>query len=156
MKNNYVAMSASRLLAALALTLLLPTLALAASVHFSELTIPMHPGSNAVAYPTILSDQDDSITSITSDCCTAVELHTHEMKDDIMRMRRVKQLPLSAGTAMVFAPGGLHIMLIGLKNPLTEGEKFKLTFHFAHAADEMVTFTATHLHDATDSHKHGE
>jgi copper(I)-binding protein len=130
--------------------MVIPVWALAAeTIRFDHLTIPPAFSSNAVAYPTITSDHDDSITSVDSPCCTAVEIHMHEMDGSIMRMRRLDALPLKAKVPVVFEPGALHMMLIGVKHPLHPGDVVAMTFHFAHSADQKVLFTtqAPRLHD---------
>ena len=136
----------------LALTLLLalplgasaaaPAVTAPATITFDKLSIAITPGAHAVAFPTVTSTRDDAITGADSACCTAVELHTHEMDGDIMRMRRVEQVALKADTPTLFEPQGLHVMLIGLKSPLKAGDSIPVTFHFLHAADQTVTFTA--------------
>jgi copper(I)-binding protein len=44
-----------------------------------------------------------------------VEIHTHTHKDGIMRMRQVHELVVKAGSAVVLAPGGLHLMMFGIE-----------------------------------------
>ena len=144
-------MSTSLRILAFAAALALPLMANAATapaptVTFDQRTIAITPGSNAVALPTVTSTHDDAITGADAPCCTAVELHTHEMDGDIVRMRRVQQVPLTADTPTVFQHHGLHIMLIGLKKPLSEGDTIPITFHFLHAPDQTVTFTAVTPH----------
>lgn len=60
----------------------------------------------------------------------SVELHTHTMQDGMMAMRRVESVPIPAGESVVFQPGGLHIMLIGLQDDLVEGHQIPLTLSF--------------------------
>ncbi len=50
-----------------------------------------------------------------------------------MRMRHVKALEVAPGAPIVLAPGGLHVMLMGLKAPLKEGKAFPLTLSFEKA-----------------------
>ena len=123
------------------LSCLLPVAAFAAapSVTASAGWAPPSPGqTNAVGYLTLTAAQDDALTGIDSDCCRAVELHTHRMDGDIMRMRRVDEVPLPAHETVTLEPGGYHIMLIGLSQPLVDGDTVALTLHFAHAPDQQV------------------
>jgi hypothetical protein len=46
----------------------------------------------------------------------------------MMRMRHVDPLALAAGTDVDLTPGGMHIMLMGLTQPLTLGMEFDVTF----------------------------
>lgn len=78
-------------------------------------------------------EQDDTLIGASSPAAEAVELHTHLETDGVMRMRQVAAIPIPAKAQVVFRPGGLHIMLIGLKGPLKEGRTFSLTLTFARA-----------------------
>ena len=53
-------------------------------------------------------------------------------------MRRIDGVDVDPGATAVFAPGGLHIMLIKLKAPLKEGESFPLTLTFEKAGSMEV------------------
>jgi copper(I)-binding protein len=97
--------------------------------------------TTAVGFFYIASSDDDAVTGAHSDCCTAVEIHEHIMDGDVMRMRRVEKLALPAGKDVALQPGGYHVMLIGLKNPTSEGETIKATLEFEHAPPQLVTFT---------------
>jgi hypothetical protein len=57
---------------------------------------------------------------------------------DMATMTPVKAVSLPAGKQVRFAPGGYHIMLVGLKEPLLSGAHVALTLHFGHAADRTV------------------
>ena len=45
----------------------------------------------------------------------SVEIHTHSHKDGVMRMRQLHELSIKAGEAVVLEPGGLHLMIFGIK-----------------------------------------
>jgi copper(I)-binding protein len=53
----------------------------------------------------------------------------------MQHMRPVESIPLPTGTAVALAPGGLHVMLIGIVAPLTPGERVPLTLRFASGAE---------------------
>ena len=53
----------------------------------------------------------------------------------------VESLPIEPGKPVTLAPGGYHIMLMDLQQPLKEGDKFPVTLSFAKAG--QVTATAT-------------
>ena len=55
-----------------------------------------------------------------------------------MQMRPVESLSLAAGEAVLFEPGGFHVMLIDLQQDLVEGQTFTITLHFAEAGDVEV------------------
>src|SRR5512132_4333375 len=66
------------------------------------------------------------------------ELHAHTSYGDVMRMRQVSLIDVPAGESVDLQPGGLHIMLIDLKEPLKQGETFPLTLTFAKAGTMTV------------------
>lgn len=80
----------------------------------------------------------DAVVAASSDVAETVELHTHIKDGDVMRMREVPRIDLPAGETVTLQPGGLHVMLMGLKAPLEEGESFDLTVTFENAGS--VTF----------------
>jgi periplasmic copper chaperone A len=62
------------------------------------------------------------------------ELHRHDMKDGVMSMGPAGPLALQAGDTVMLSPGGLHLMLLGLKQPLKTGDRFPVTLTFEHQA----------------------
>lgn len=77
------------------------------------------------------SGDDDTLTAAESPVADRIELHNHTMIDGIMKMREVEGgIPLPSGETVMLKPGGLHIMLMGLKQPLKKGETLPLTLHF--------------------------
>ena len=82
---------------------------------------------------------DDRLVSVTADVSTAVELHSMALEGDVMRMRQVEAIVLPAGKAVELKPGGLHMMLIGLKAPLKAGDTFPIRLRFEKAGIVAVT-----------------
>lgn len=70
---------------------------------------------------------DVTITSAHSDAAGEAQLHTMAMAGDVMEMRQVDSLSVASGQTLSLTPSGDHIMLMGLKAPLTEGQKFGIT-----------------------------
>ena len=81
---------------------------------------------------------DDRLVAARSDVAARVELHTHEMEGNIMRMRPVEAIPVPAGQTVMLKPGGHHVMMIGLKGKLEEGGAFPLTLVFDKAGEITV------------------
>lgn len=79
----------------------------------------------------------DRLVKVETPIATA-ELHNHIMDGGVMKMRAVDAIPLPAGRTSL-APGGYHIMLIGLKAPLKEGASFPLKLTFEKAGTVEVT-----------------
>jgi copper(I)-binding protein len=80
----------------------------------------------------------DRLIEASSPMAARTEMHTHIIEGDIMRMRAVESVDLPPGETVEFQPGGLHVMLIGLKAALQEGESFPLTLNFAEAGATTV------------------
>jgi periplasmic copper chaperone A len=81
---------------------------------------------------------DDRLVSASAEVSKVVELHSMSMEGDVMRMRQLDSIALPAGKAVALKPGALHIMLIGLKAPLKEGDKFPLKLKFEKAGEVTV------------------
>ena len=81
---------------------------------------------------------DDRLVGVSADVSRSVELHTMSMEGDVMRMREIAAVEIPAHQSVVLQPGGLHIMLVGLKAPLKEGERFPMTLKFEKAGEVPV------------------
>lgn len=91
----------------------------------------------SAAYLTIenRTGEDDTLLEARSPVAATVEIHDMTMEDMVMRMRRLENLPVAAGESVQLAPGGKHIMLIGLAGPLDEGASVPLTLVFEKAGE---------------------
>lgn len=126
----------------LLLTILLPALLISACGFSRELTIldpwarPAGAGENGAVYFIIsnATNTDDTLLSVSTDLASAAEIHM-SMKDsnDVMSMQMQDSLPVPAQQEIIFKPGGLHVMLIGLNRDLTIGETISLTLNFEKA-----------------------
>ena len=69
-----------------------------------------------------------------------VELHETKMVNDVMQMMAVPALAVGAGQTVTLSPAGYHLMLMDLKQPLTEGGEFplRLTFKSGNAVEITV------------------
>jgi periplasmic copper chaperone A len=75
----------------------------------------------------------DRLLSASSPAAKRVELHETSMVDGDMQMRQIEQLELAPGTVVNLAPGGMHLMLIGLVKPLKVDELVTVNLRFEHA-----------------------
>lgn len=73
---------------------------------------------------------DRKVLKAESPVSKVVELHNHINDNGVMKMRPVKEIDVKAGGEAVLKPGSYHIMLIGLKQPLKEGDQVPLTLKF--------------------------
>jgi copper(I)-binding protein len=87
----------------------------------------------AAGYLTIRNDGDatERFVSASSPSAQRVEIHTMDMVHDVMQMRHLSEgLEIPAGEEVALAPGGYHLMLIGLDAPLAEGDRVPVTLEF--------------------------
>jgi len=83
----------------------------------------------------------DRLLSATTPVAGAVEIHRMQMQGDVMRMRAVPTLEIPAGATVVMKHGaadGHHLMLLDLKAPLKDGERFPVTLTFEKAGTRQV------------------
>ncbi len=91
------------------------------------------------AYVTLMGGaQPDSLVGVSTPIAANAEPHETINDNGIMKMRPAAAVPIPAHEMVTFAPGGTHIMLMGLKQPLVAGQSFPLTLTFAHAAPVTV------------------
>jgi periplasmic copper chaperone A len=97
--------------------------------------------TNSAAYM-LLSDhgtEPDQLVSATSPIASKVALHVFNVENGAYGMHPVSEIQISPGTAQtVLEPGGAHVMLEGLKQPLKAGESFPLTLSFKRAGSLRV------------------
>jgi len=93
----------------------------------------------AAAYVTVESAAGDRLTGASTPAAQKAEIHEMTMDGNVMKMRQVDGIDLSAGKPVTLKPGGYHIMLSGLARPLQEGQTFPLTLDFAKAGAHQVT-----------------
>lgn len=84
-------------------------------------------------------DTPDRLIGASAGVSNKVEIHTHIMENDVMKMRQVDGIDLPAGETTALAPGGDHIMFMGLNGPFEEGSEFPLTLVFEKAGEIEVT-----------------
>ena len=82
----------------------------------------------------------DRLVSASCACAARVELHTHQMSGGVGRMTRVSSIAVPAGGTAVLAPGGAHLMFIGLKGRLADGKTQPVTLVFEHAGAVTAAF----------------
>lgn len=80
----------------------------------------------------------DRLLSASARVARSVELHTMEMDGSVMRMRPIESVAVPAGQTVELKPGGMHMMFMGLTQPLNSGSSFALTLRFEKAGDVTV------------------
>jgi copper(I)-binding protein len=139
---------------------LLPALALAAFSlsAFAQVTVKdawvraTAPHQTATgAFLHITSVKDARLVAASSPLAT-VEIHEMRMENHVMKMRQIDGITLPAGKAVELKPGGYHLMLTGVKQPIKEGEtvELRLTVESGKARETVAlkapvrALTATH------------
>ena len=94
-------------------------------------------GTTGAVYFSIANkgDASDRLIGVKTPVAEKAELHESKMQDGMMEMRPVGKLPIEAGQSATLKPGAKHVMLVGLKHPLKEGDSFPLTLSFEKAGD---------------------
>lgn len=107
------------------------------------------------AYFTITNhgSSDDSLLSVSSNAAAQAELHRTLHEDGQARMRPAGAVAVPAGATVTAEPGGLHVMLSQLHQPLVEGATLPLVLTFEQAGQvtveaqvRSIAEEATHAH----------
>lgn len=99
--------------------------------------------------------KEERLLGASTDVAARVEVHSMSMDGGVMRMRPVKGgIAIPAGQTVTLAPGGYHIMLIGLKRPLALGEMVPMTLRFARAGAVKVELKIEPVTYEGPSHAH--
>ena len=80
----------------------------------------------------------DRLVETSTTVAKRTEIHTHVMRDNVMRMTKIDHVKLPAKSTATFKPGGHHVMLMGLEKPLKEGDTVSLTLRFEKAGSVTV------------------
>ena len=80
----------------------------------------------------------DKLVAASTPAADKAEAHIMLRDGDIMRMRPVEGVTIAPGQSVEFKPGGLHIMLSGLKQPIKLGDQIPLTMMFEKAGAVQV------------------
>ena len=137
---------------------------LANEIMFGPLQFRATVGSmqSSAAYVSITNHgkMADRLVGVTSNLARKTELHKMEMDNGVMKMRQVEGgIDLLAGKTIHLAPGGYHVMLIGLNAPLTADSIFEITLVFQNAGEKTLKGMAMlpadlDAVDALKAHKH--
>ena len=80
----------------------------------------------------------DQLIFASSPVAGEVQLHEMAMEGNVMKMRQLKDIPVPAGGSVELKPGGLHLMFMNIKAPLTAGETVPVKLKFAKAGEVEV------------------
>ena len=104
------------------------------SLPFTRATLPNAPVGGGFLTIENTGTEADRLVSVTSTVAGATQIHEMAMQGDVMKMRELTDgLEIPAGETVVLAPGGFHIMFMGLKQAFVEGETVAVTLTFEKA-----------------------
>ncbi len=87
-----------------------------------------------------LGAQADRLVGASTPRAAAVEFHRSTRDGDVMRMRALDAIDVPAGAALTLRhDGDTHLMLVGLTEPLRDGQRFPLRLRFERAGEIEVT-----------------
>lgn len=122
------------------------------------------PGAKTgAAYLTVVNNGSaaDRLLIAATPVADKVQFHSVSEENGVSRMREMQSVEVAPRGKVTFSPGGMHIMVVGLKQPLKEGETFPMTLSFEKAGKKDVTVsiakvgamqggdTTMHGHDKT-------
>ena len=97
-------------------------------------------------------DAADQLLSAASDIAAMTEVHQMSMENDIMKMAPAGAVDIPPHGVVELKPHGLHIMLMGLKKPLAEGDTFPVTLTFAKAGKVDLQVVVGKVDDMGEEH----
>ncbi len=85
---------------------------------------------NAGAFMQLTAAQSARLVAARSPVAGTVEIHEMTMDNGLMKMRQVPGIDIPAGQTLALKPGGYHVMLIDLKQPVKDGDRVPITLEF--------------------------
>ncbi len=115
------------------------------SIHIAQAWARATPkgAANGAGYMTITNNgtAPDRVTCASSDASAQCQVHTMTMEDGVMKMRPVEGgLEIKPGETVTLKPSSLHVMFVGLKHPLEQGNAVEATLQFEKAGSVKVEF----------------
>lgn len=109
------------------------------------------------AFMIITAKEVSKLVAASTPVAGVTEIHEMKMDKDVMRMSAVAALDLPAGKAVELKPGGYHVMLMDLKNPLTDKSTIPMTLTFEDAKGQKSRLDVqvpVRAMTAMSTHKH--
>jgi copper(I)-binding protein len=92
--------------------------------------------TNHSEHPVILSS-----VSVDKSIAMKAEIHTTVMNDNMMQMQELTDgIKINAGSMVELSPGGIHVMIMGLEDPLNKGESVSINLHFSDGSHLLKSF----------------
>ena len=113
-------------------------------------------GSVSAAYMHIQSATALKLVKVESPFAGIVEIHDMKMNGAVMQMKALDSLDIPVGKIVELKPGGTHVMLMKVKEPIRKGDKVPLTFTFEGAEKKLISIKLDAIARENDAqhHKH--
>lgn len=155
--NNMQKLSKNLLLSSVYFSLLV-SLGSAADLLVTDATIRILPPgvTNTAVYFDIQNsgETDRQLVAASTNVANSAELHAHIMDGNMMRMQRQESILVESGATVSFAPGGYHVMVFGLQQPLQEGQIVELILETAEGEKVKANATAVMPGSEKVGHQH--
>ena len=89
--------------------------------------------------------QPDRLLSASTSAARRVEMHVTEQAGEVAKMRQLRAFEIPGRERLDLRPGGAHLMLVDLVEPLKKGERFSMTLRFERAGELEVQFEVQEL-----------
>ena len=102
----------------------------------------MPPGQKVTAMYFQLKNSSSSnhdLIKVEGDISNMIELHTHTNNNGVMQMGEVESIPVAANDMVEAKPGSYHVMIMGLKQDLSLGDKFDFNLTFKDGSSKSIT-----------------
>ena len=110
---------------------------------------------NSAAYFTLENHGAPTrLVAVSSDIAKEAQLHTVLEEDGVVKMRQVEGYNIASHDSLILSPAGNHIMLLGLKAPLTLDEKVALTLTFADGQSMTIELPVAKTAPMSDHNEH--
>lgn len=110
---------------------------------FTRATLPNAPVAGGFLTLTNTGADDDRLVSVTTPIAREAQIHEMAMENDVMKMRQLADgLLIPAGETVTLAPGGFHLMFMGLNAPIAEGDSVPVTLTFEKAGSITIDLIA--------------
>ena len=100
-------------------------------------------GPNGAVYLTIEGGEADTAlsgVSVSADVAAMAQIHQTVIRDDgVMAMTRIPRVEIPAGSTVIMVPGGMHVMLLELAEPLELGDTLDMTLTFDNGTELTTT-----------------
>lgn len=96
----------------------------------------------------------DRVVGAKTDVAGHTEIHDMKMEGDVMHMFQIEGIDVAAGQSITLGEGNkLHVMLMNLKEPLKEGDKFKMTVQFQQAGEVPIEVVVKDMKAGMHGHR---